>query len=249
MAKYRKQPQIKFASKITSISSKRISRLKIKAVLHSLLLQIPTVFTVVLTHSAALLLTVYWRWVLQKSVECGVAKTSGLTLPFSVILRLLEKDTSTSSFVTLKRFSPWPFQTTSAPYWRLTWSATSMRRTLFPCPTLTRAWSTCRIVAAATPTHIMKATSINNSDSKGGVFPSLRLLLFHKSQRKAESTSVCFLNSTLKGAFPVALFLWSAMDSALYLKGEGWKLNIIVCNRRKRVGLLFIKFGKGTYRF
>lgn len=81
--------------------------------------------------------------------------------------------------------------------------------------------------------------SINNSDSDGDVSPSLKLLLFPKTQRKAESTSVCFLNSTLKGAFPVALLLWSAMDSALYLKGEGWNLNVILCNRRKRVGLLF----------
>lgn len=148
---------------------------KIKSVLHSLLLQIPVVFARSLPYQFCHCVTNCVTKV-SSSQDCWtwVAKPQGLTLHFflpSVVLRWLEKDTSTSLFATLKRFFPWLFQTTSAPCWRLTWSATSMRRTLCLCPTLMRAWSTCRTVAAATPTPIMKAMSINNSDNEEGVFP------------------------------------------------------------------------------
>lgn len=176
VVKDRKQPQTKFESRRASSSSNRISCIsKSRQICTDCFCRSLVLLGHRLTHSSVSLLSkrVYSSRSLlnlelqnHKALHCTFFLTS-------VILRLLEKDMSTSSFATLKRFSPWPFQTTSAPYWRLTWSATSMRRTLCLCPTLMRAWSTCRTVAAATPTPIMKATSINNSDSEGDIFPLL----------------------------------------------------------------------------
>lgn len=189
-----------FRSRILSSSSNRMSRVaKPRAFCTVFGRSHLSVLGYCLTSSAVIINVINCVTKASSSQDCWTwsCKTWGLNAaPFfffpSVIPRWLEKDTSTSLFVTLKRFSPWLFPTTSAPYWRLTWSATSMRRTLCLCPTLMRAWSTCRTEAAATPTPITKAMSINSRDTEGAFLPPLSFSSFPRPRGKLNRLQFVF---------------------------------------------------------